>query len=187
MSLEGKRLAILAEADYEDMELQYPYYRMREAGAEVVIVGTGSAPTYKGKNGMPITVDKTASEVSSSEFDGIIIPGGWAPDRMRKYPEVIKLVRDISDEGKIVAAICHAGWVLISADLLKGKTVTCFPNIKDDMKNAGANYVDQVVVRDGNLITSRTPRDLPAFCKEILAAFEEKNVPVGAGARSTGK
>lgn len=185
MSLEGKRLAILAENDYEDMELQYPLYRMREAGAEVVIVGTGSAPEYKGKNGMPIKVDKTASDVAAIDFDGVIIPGGWAPDRMRRYPEVLKFVRDISDTGKLVAAICHAGWVLISADLLKGKTVTCFPNIRDDVMNAGARYVDQEVVRDGNLITSRTPRDLPAFCKEIIAALEEKTVvTVGAGSGS---
>jgi protease I len=109
--------------------------------------------------------------VSSANFDAVIVPGGYGPDRLRRHAPVLTLVRDCYAKGKIVAAICHAGWVLVSAGVLRGKTATCFPSIKDDVINAGAKYVDQEVVRDGNLITSRTPDDLPAFCREIISAL----------------
>lgn len=172
MSLEGKRVAVLAEDNYQDLELWYPLLRMREAGAEVRVIGTGSAETYTGKYGYPVTVDAAADEVKATDFDTVIIPGGYAPDQLRRYPAVLKLVREVFEQGKVVAAICHAGWVPVSAGILKGKKATCFFAIKDDVINAGATYLDQEVVQDGNLITSRTPNDLPAFCRTIIAVLE---------------
>jgi protease I len=174
MSLEGKRVAVLAEDNYQDLELWYPLLRMREAGAEVKVIGTGSAETYTGKYGYPVTVDAAADEVKAADFDAVIIPGGYAPDRLRRYPAVLKLVREVFKQGKVVAAICHAGWVPVSAGILKGKKATCFFAIKDDVVNAGATYLDQEVVQDGNLITSRRPDDLPAFCRTIIAALESQ-------------
>jgi protease I len=172
MGLKGKRVAVLAEDNYQDLELWYPLLRMREAGAEVKVIGTGSAETYTSKYGYPVTVDAAADEVKAADFDAVIIPGGYAPDRLRRYSAVLKLVREVFEQGKVVAAICHAGWVPISAGILKGKKATCFFAIKDDVINAGATYLDQEVVQDGNLITSRTPDDLPAFCRTIIAALE---------------
>jgi len=171
MNLSGKRIAVLAEADYEDLELWYPAIRMREAGAEVVIVGSGSGETYQGKHGIPVEVDIHIDQTKAENFDAVIVPGGWAPDRLRRYPAVLEFVKSLNDAGKVVAAICHAGWVLVSAGILKGKTMTCVVAIKDDCINAGAKYVDQAVVVDGNLITSRTPPDLPDFCREIIKAL----------------
>jgi len=171
MKLKGKRIAILAENHYQELELWYPLIRMKEEGAEVKVVGTGSASKYTGKYGYPVDVDVSADQVSAADFDAIIIPGGYAPDILRRYPSVLKLVREAFEQGKIVAAICHAAWVPISAGILKGRTATCFYAIKDDLINAGATYVDREVVRDGNLITSRTPADLPAFCREIISAL----------------
>jgi len=173
MELKGKRVAILAENLYQELELWYPLLRMREAGAEVTVVGTGSADTYTSKHGYPAAVDAAASEVTAGDFDALIIPGGYAPDLMRRYPDMVNLVREVFAQGKVVAAICHAGWMLASADVLKGKKATCFFAIKDDLVNAGATYVDQEVVQDGNLITSRTPADLPAFCRAIIAALKD--------------
>jgi protease I len=172
MSLKGKKIAILAEDSYQELELWYPLLRMREAGAEVLVVGTGSAPVYTSKHGYPVTVDVTANEVSAADFAAVIVPGGFSPDRLRRYPAVLKLVREAFQQGKVVAAICHAGWVLASAGILKGKRATCLAAIKDDVINAGAIYLDEEVVVDGNLITSREPEDLPAFCRAILAALE---------------
>lgn len=173
MELKGKRVAVLAENMYQELELWYPLLRLREAGVEVVAVGTGRAKTYKGKYGYPIDEDCAASEISAAELDGIVIPGGYAPDILRRYAPVLKLVKDCYEQGKVVAAICHAGWVLVSAGACKGRKATCFSAIKDDLINAGAEYVDEEVVRDGNLITSRKPDDLPAFCRTILEALEE--------------
>jgi len=170
MSLTGTRVAILIEDLYQDLEVWYPYYRLQEAGAEVVVVGTGKKE-YKGKYGYPIAAERSAEQVSASEFDAIIVPGGYAPDILRRYPAVIQFVKDAHQQGKVIGAICHAGWLLVSAGILKGKTVTCFSAIKDDVVNAGATYVDRDVVRDGNLITSRKPDDLPAFMREILSAL----------------
>jgi protease I len=172
MSLDGKRIAVLAEDLYQELELWYPVLRLREAGAEVVIVGTGSAQEYTSKHGYPVTVDAAAGDVQAADFDALVVPGGYAPDKMRRYPTVNKLAREMFLQNKVVAAICHAPWVLVSADILRGRTATCFSSIKDDVINAGANYVDREVVRDGNLITSRQPDDLPAFCREIIAALE---------------
>ena len=173
MELSGKRIAILIEDLYNEFEFWYPYYRMKEAGAQVTVVGTG-AKEYHSKVGLPAPGGTNVEAVSVADFDAVLVPGGYAPDRMRRHPALLKLVKDSFDQGKIVAAICHAGWVLVSAGILKGKRATCFSSIKDDVANAGARYVDQEVVRDGNLITSRTPDDLPAFCREIIAALGQK-------------
>ena len=171
MELKGKRVAILIEDLYNELEFWIPYYRMKEAGATVTVVGTG-AKEYHSKIGLPAPGGKAAESVTSADFDAVIIPGGYAPDRMRRNAAMMKLVRDCFNEGKVVAAICHAGWALVSAGILKGRTATCFTSVKDDLVNAGAKYVDQEVVKDGNLITSRTPDDLPAFCREIVAALK---------------
>lgn len=170
--LSGMRIAVLAENEYEDLELLYPYYRLKEAGAEVVLVGP-KAEVYASKHGYPAKADKAADEVSARDFAAVVVPGGFAPDRLRRYPAVLQLVREASEQGKVVAAICHAGWVLASAGILRGRTATSTPAIKDDMINAGAKWVDREVVRDGKLITSRRPDDLPAFCREIIAALAE--------------
>jgi len=172
MSLRGKRIAVLAEDYYEELELWYPVLRLREAGATVVVVGTGGADTFTGKHGYPVTVDMPADEVQSSDLHAIVVPGGYAPDRLRRYPAVVGLVGEMFDQGKVVAAICHGAWVLCSADILRGCRATCFSGIKDDVINAGATYLDEEVVQDGNLITSREPDDLPAFLQAIVAALE---------------
>lgn len=175
MELKDVRIAILAENQYEDLELWYPYLRLQEAGAEVFIVGSGSADTYTSKHGYPVTVDAEADTVYAEQFDAIVIPGGWAPDYLRRHAAVLRLVREADEDGKLIAAICHAGSVLVSARILRGRTVTGFRSIRDDLVNAGASYVDRDVVRDGNLITSRHPQDLPAFCREIVAALRERS------------
>jgi protease I len=171
MELQGKRIIILVEQMYNDLEFWYPYYRLKEAGAEVVVVGSGSSEEYTGKSGIPCKVDASAEQVSAADFDGIVIPGGYAPDHMRRYPSMVKLVKDLFEAGKVVAAICHAGWMLASADIVKDRTLTSFFAIKDDLVHAGANWIDQEVVVDGKLITSRKPDDLPAFMKAIIAAL----------------
>lgn len=169
----AKRVAILAEDDYEDLELWYPYYRLKEAGHEVKVVGSGRKPGFSSKHGYEVKADLSAIEADADEFDAVIIPGGFAPDRMRRAPSVIEFVRRMSKEGKLVAAICHAPSLLVSANVLKGKKVTCFMSIKDDVMNAGARYKDEAVVVDGNLITSRYPADLPEFMKAILFALKD--------------
>lgn len=171
MELKGKRVIILVEQMYNEFEFWYPYYRLKEAGAEVVVVGSGSAEEYTAKSGLPCRADTSAEQISAADFDGIIIPGGYAPDHMRRHPSMVKLVRDFFEAGKVVAAICHAGWMLASSEIVKGRTVTSFFSIKDDLVHAGANWVDQEVVVDGRLITSRKPDDLPAFMKAVIAAL----------------
>jgi len=146
--------------------------RMREEGAEVRVVAPRAGETYNSKHGYPVKADVAADAVDASQFDAVIIPGGYAPDLMRRSPAMVRLVREADRQGKVVAAICHAGWLLVSADVLKGRTVTSFFSIKDDVVNAGARFVDQEVVRDGNLITSRFPADLPAYCREIVAVLQ---------------
>jgi len=173
MVLNGRKVAVLAADDYEDLELWYPYYRMKEAGAEVKVVGTStSEDLVQSKHGYPVKIDLTADKANADEFDAIIVPGGWAPDRLRRCEVTLNLVRKVFEQTKVLGAICHGGWVLVSADVLKGKRATSFSAIKDDMVNAGANWVDEEVVVDGNVITSRTPVDLPAFCREIIKALE---------------
>lgn len=169
--LQGKNIAVLAEDLYEDLELWYPLLRFREAGAETIVVGPGPARTHASKHGYEVKVDKFVKDVKPADFDAVIIPGGYAPDRLRRHPAMVALVRQAVQNNKVVAAICHAGWMLASAEVLQGRTVTGFYAIKDDLIHAGANYRDAEVVVDGNLITSRQPGDLPAFCRAIIAAL----------------
>jgi len=168
MELAGKRIAILVDQIYQDLEVWYPYYRLREAGAEVVTVAAKAGETYTGKYGYPLVADRSYEQVSASDFDGVVIPGGYAPDHIRRHAKANQFVREMDAQGKLVAAICHAGWVLISAGVLKGRRVTCFFAIKDDVINAGALYQDAEVVVDRNLVTSRMPDDLPAFCRAAI-------------------
>ncbi|MFW6171267.1 MAG: type 1 glutamine amidotransferase domain-containing protein [Planctomycetota bacterium] len=174
MELQDKKFVVLVEDLYEDQELWYPVQRLTEAGARVTIVGPKAGTIYKSKHGYPATSEKAADRISPFDFDGLIIPGGYAPDRMRRHNAMVELVREAFQSEKIVAAICHAGWMLCSAKVLKGKKVTSFSAIRDDMEHAGATWVDGEVVRDGNLITSRTPDDLPAFLRAIIAACQGK-------------
>jgi protease I len=174
MLLKGKKVFILAEDLYQELEIWYPLLRMREEGAQTVVVGSGEAKEHTSKLGYPVPVDASASELKGSDCDAIIIPGGYAPDRMRRFPNMVRLVREAFAAGKVVASICHGGWMLTSADVVRGKTVTSFFAIKDDLVHAGANFVDREVAVDGKLITSRKPEDLPAFCREIIAAMTRK-------------
>ena len=170
MELSGKRFVILVDTQFNDHEFWYPYFRLKEAGAEVTVVASAAGKTYEGKYGTPAKADKTPAEISVADYAGIIIPGGYAPDHMRRDQNMVSLVRAFDQQGKIVAAICHAGWMLVSAGVLKGRTVTSFFAIKDDLVNAGATWRDNEVVTDRNMITSRTPEDLPAFMRTVIAA-----------------
>ncbi|MBI2829638.1 MAG: type 1 glutamine amidotransferase [Chloroflexi bacterium] len=175
MELKGKRIAVLAEDRYQVLELWYPLIRLREAGATVTVVGREKGRVHTAENaGYEVKSDASASEVRVDDFDAVVIPGGYAPDLMRRNPEMVRLVAEAYRHDKVVAAICHAGWMLVSAGIAKGKRLTSFFSIKDDMINAGATWVDKPVVRDGMVITSRQPDDLPDFCREIIAALSEK-------------
>jgi protease I len=170
--LDGKRIAILVEEDFEDSELIEPLRSMKNAGARVVVVGTGSKESYRGKRGnATVSIDTTADKVKAEDFDAIIIPGGYAPDKMRRDPAMVELVKKAYEMGKLVAAICHGPQLLISADIVRGRKLTSWPSIAVDLKNAGAEWVDAPVVQDGNLITSRKPADLPRFNKAIIEAL----------------
>ncbi len=172
MQIRGKRIAILAEDNYEDLELWYPLLRMREAGATVTVVGMSGREVYHSKHDYPVTVDATANGVSAHDFDAVIIPGGYAPDRIRRHKLMLDLVKDIFEKGGVVAFICHAGWVPISAGIVNGKRVTSVSSIRDDLVNAGAEWENLEVVEDDTLISSRGISDLPAFCKAIIAALQ---------------
>lgn len=170
--LVGKRIAILVEEDFEDSELIEPLRSMKNAGARVVIVGTGSKKNYQGKQGnAKISVDTTADKVKAKDFAAIIVPGGYAPDKMRRDPSMIELVKKAYELGRVVAAICHGPQLLISANIVKGRKLTSWPSIAVDLENAGAKWIDAPVVQDGNLITSRKPADLPRFNKAIIEAL----------------
>jgi len=170
MELTGKRFVILVDTQYNDHEFWYPFFRLKEAGAKVTVVAARAGQAYTGKYGIPVKSDKAPAEINVSDYAGVIIPGGYAPDHMRRDQNMVSLVRAFDSQGKIVAAICHAGWMLVSAGILKGRTVTSFFAIKDDLVNAGAKWRDHEIVIDGNMITSRTPDDLPVFMRTIVAA-----------------
>jgi protease I len=179
MKLTGKKVIVLAEDLYEDLELWYPLLRLREAGAEVLVAGPDAGAVYKSKHGYPVTADVAAADADPAEIDALIIPGGYAPDRIRRQPAMLDLVKAVHERGGVVAFICHAGWVPVSAGILKGRRVTSFSAIRDDMINAGAQWTDEEVVRDGNLISSRTPDDLPAFCRAIIDVLSLRADPEG--------
>jgi protease I len=162
------KVAFLVDDIFEDSEFQVPYDEVRKAGHEAVVVGMEAGKVVSGKKGNKVTIEKGSRDVRAEELDAVVVPGGYSPDKVRTDPDLVALVRKTYEAGKPVAAICHAGWVLAEADIVRGKTVTSYHSIKTDLVNAGANWVDQEVVADGNLITSRKPDDLPAFCRTLL-------------------
>jgi protease I len=165
----NKKVAVLLEDLFEDLEFWYPYLRMREEGFAVTSVAPRKGG-YTGKHGVPAEADASAEEISPEELDALIIPGGYSPDRMRRSAAMVALVKSVFAQGKPVAAICHGPWMLVSAGILQDRKATGFYSIRDDMENAGARWLDEEVVVDGNLITSRNPNDLPAFCRAIIGA-----------------
>ncbi len=172
--LSGKRIAILAEGDFEDCELIEPMRALKDAGARVLIVGSGSQKTYRGKRGSATAgVDAIAGELKAEDLDAIIVPGGYAPDKMRLHQSMVDLVKKAHDLGRVVAAICHGPQLLISAEIVRGRRVTSWPSIAVDLRNAGADWVDAPVVQDGNIITSRKPADLPRFNEAIIKALRD--------------
>jgi protease I len=170
MSLKGKKVLFFAAPLYEDLELWYPKIRLEEEGAQCIVAGLGE-PTYQGKRGYPVSPDTAVDRVSARDFDGLVIPGGYAPDILRRHRKVLDLTREIFEAGKPVAYICHAGWVPISAGIVRGRRGTSVGAIKDDLVNAGMIWEDSPVVVDGNMITSRTPADLGPFCRAIIGAL----------------
>jgi protease I len=168
MELQGKRVLFFVDEEFEDLEMWYPILRLRESGAAVTVIGPQKNKVYIGKYGVPLTSDLAFAEVDSQDFAGLYVTGGWAPDKLRRYPDVLRLTREFHEANKPIAQICHAGWVLISAKILQGYTVTSTPGIRDDMENAGAIWVDQEVVVDRNLVSGRRPPDLPAFTKAFV-------------------
>lgn len=158
----------LVHHDFEDLELWYPVYRLREIGATVHLIGEKANITYKGKYGVPAVSDYAFDDLNESLYDAILIPGGWAPDKLRRFDEVLAMVRHIDNEKKPIGCICHGGWVLASAGVLNGRKVTSTPGIKDDLIHAGAEWVNQSAVIDGNLVTARRPPDLPIYMKEFV-------------------
>lgn len=173
MRLAGKKLIAVVDQQYNDLEHWYPVYRMREEGAQVDIVGAEAGTVYRGQYGIPAKTDFAFSDINPDDYDGILIPGGWAPDKLRRYPELLEIVRKLNEQNKPIGHVCHAGWVLISADILKGRKSTSTPAIQDDMRNAGAEWVDEPVVVDGNIISSRKPDDLPVYAKAYADKLAE--------------
>ena len=166
--LAGQRVLIFVGDDYEDLELWYPKLRLIEAGASVTIAGLRGNHTYRGKNGYPCLSDTAIEHMNSADFQGLVCPGGWMPDKLRRDPKVLSLTREFAASGKLVAAICHGGWIPISANVYRGVRVTGSPGIKDDLINAGALFEDVPVVIDRHFVSSRRPDDLPAFCQGML-------------------
>jgi protease I len=169
------RIAFIVDELFEDSEFRVPFDQVKRTGYEPVVVGLEAGKRIDGKKGKEsIVTDVSIEDVSPNEFDGLVIPGGYSPDKIRTNPKMVEFTRSIFESGKPVAAICHAGWMLAEADILRGKTVTSWPSVKTDLVNAGANWVDQEVVEDGNLITSRKPDDLEAFTKTLLSQIEQR-------------
>lgn len=171
-----RRACVLVENQYENLELWYPYWRLRELGFAVDLVGPESEKTYGSKEGYPCRSDTPVIVALERAYDVIVAPGGMAPDKLRRYPEILQLVKKVHDEGGIVASICHGPWVLISAKILRGRKVTCVAAIKDDVINAGAEYFDEEVIVDRNIVTSRTPRDLAAWSMAIVKLLEARGL-----------
>ncbi|MFO0951682.1 MAG: type 1 glutamine amidotransferase domain-containing protein [Isosphaeraceae bacterium] len=169
--LKGKHVAILVEKLYEDLELWYPLLRLREAGCDVKVVGPKAGETYLSKHGYPAKSDLSIAEAMDHDFDAVIVPGGYSPDHMRRHRLMVDLVARAAHQGKVVAAICHGPWMFCSARCIKGKRVTGFYAIRDDVENAGGVWEDAAVVVDQNIVTSRTPDDLPDFLKGIIGAL----------------
>lgn len=171
--LDGKQVLIFVGDDYEDMELQYPKYRMLEAGATVVVAGLEANHVYHGKHGYPQQSQAAVADLAAGDFDAVIIPGGWMPDKLRRYDAVKRIVKQIDEANRCIASICHGPWIDISAGIVRGRTYTSTPALKDDLENASATWVDEPVVVDGNRVTSRRPDDLPLFCRNIIAVMTQ--------------
>ena len=172
MHLKGKTIGILVGPGFEDLEFWVPYMRVKEEGAEVKVIGIRKGDVYSGKSGgLTAEAGFCADEVVADRLDGLLVPGGWAPDKLRRDPNVLKLVQDMNDRGKILGFICHAGWVAASAGICKGKRVTGSAGIKDDMVNAGAIWVDEPAFREGNLVWGRVVEDIPDYCRELIQAL----------------
>jgi len=171
MSLEGKKVAILLDQQYQELEVWYPYYRLIEEGAEVVLVAPEAGKVYDSKLGYPCVSDVEAKAVAGGSFDAVIVPGGWCPDFMRRDESMIRFIRQCAEAKIVLAAICHGGWMLCCTDALQGRRATSFLAIKHDLINAGAEWVDEQCVVDGNVITARKPDDLPAFTRAVIDAI----------------
>jgi len=174
MRLNNKKIAMLLEEGFEDLEFWVTVMRLREEGAKVVIVGVEAGKLVRGKNALTAASHVAARDVKAADFDAVVVPGGWAPDKLRRYDEVKAIVKDAYDAGKIVGLICHAGLVGISAGIVKGHRATGSKGIMDDLVNAGAEWVDQPAFRDGNIVWGRVVDDIPAFCRELVAAIESQ-------------
>lgn len=168
MKLKGQRVLMFIENIFEDMELLYPYYRLIEEGAVVTVAGPEAGKIYKGKNGYPFSSNAAIKDLNAADYDLLVIAGGFAPDKLRRDPKVLDLTREIHEAGKVIAHICHAGWIPISAGIMKGFKCTSTPGIKDDLINAGASWVDEETVVDRNQVSARKPDDLPSFCRAII-------------------
>jgi len=168
MAKNPRRVAILVEDQYQVLEVWYPLLRLQEEGIRVTTIGSGTREVYGSKEGYPVKADLSIADARVRDYDGVVIPGGWAPDFLRRHERIVNFVKRLYADGRVVASICHGGWLLVSAGIVKGNKVTCFSAIKDDLIAAGGKYVDREVVVDRNLITSRKPEDLPAFVQEII-------------------
>lgn len=174
-SLTGKKVLMFVDHVYEDLELWYPKLRLIEEGAKVIVAGPEAGKVYEGKNGYPCRSDVSYDNVEEKDFDGLVIPGGFAPDKLRRVAKVLELTKQFNTNKKLVAHICHAGWITISAKIMKGYKCTSTPGIKDDIENAGAIWVDEPLVIDRNMVSSRKPDDLPLFCKGIIEVLSKQN------------
>jgi protease I len=174
MDMRKIKVLSLVHHDFEDLELWYPIYRLREEGISVYLAGEKERETYIGKYSVPAVSDFSFSQINPADYDALLVPGGWAPDKLRRFKEVIDIVKYMDENKKPIGQICHAGWVLISANILKGKRVTSTPGIKDDMINAGGIWEDSAVVVDGHLVSSQRPPDLPLYMKEFVKVLKSK-------------
>jgi len=170
MRLQGKRIGVFVAEGFEDLEFWVPVMRLREEGAQVRVIGISHA-TVRGKHCLEATPDVVASEMQAGDCDALVVPGGWAPDKLRRDDHVIRLVRECHQQGKVIGIICHAGWVAASAGIVQGRRVTGSRGIRDDMIHAGATWVDEPAFRDGNLVWGRVVEDIPDFCRELVAAL----------------
>lgn len=174
MKLNKAKVVMLVDHDFEDLELWYPVLRLREDAINVLVAGKMKGETYLGKHGLPVEADIDFKEMLKMDFDGLLVPGGWAPDRLRREEEVLEFTKKMNREKRPIGHICHGGWVLVSADIIRGKTVTSTPAIKDDMVNAGSNWVDEECVVDQNIVSSRRPSDMPVFMVRFIDLLKSK-------------
>jgi protease I len=173
MRLQNKRVGVFVEEGFEDLEFWVTVMRLQEEGAQVTVIGSGRADRFQGKHCLEAKPDVTAGQVSADDFDALVVPGGWGPDKLRRFPAVLDLVRTVYRQGKVIGCICHGGSVLVSAGILKGHRATGSAGIKDDLINAGATWVDEAAFRDGNIVWGRVVEDIPAFCRELVVAIAD--------------